>query len=287
MLFPLLYALSGVNLGRAWDNRTRCDQMLAVVVHVPKTGGVMLNHELEHYKFLSTVHLGLDDANGMMTQSAWVRNFACNRQQPLALTAEWRYQVIEDLGIPRLTSDVRLIAFVRSPLILARSMIEHEMRTADAVNASGKKTDLPRTPTEALLLAKLNHEQFTRKELLGGGSRGYNLINPQAHRLLPHHGDNITVMQLPELMKRLYYFVGVSELHWHSACVLEYRMFSSIYNDYSSWVAPFSKRCSCEVCLFTHDSNTSNKVVYSSEQLQVLSKLNAFDDILYSIQSTN
>lgn len=267
-----------------YQSSTKCNQTLYIHVHVPKTGGTTVYHRLATYKdFATTVCYPAFQqtcCGREPLQAVFARDFTCGKCS--VASAEWTFDRLLSIGLLRATSDARLITFVRNPLMEARSAIEHDIRRGRY------------------------HSVQEKLDMIAGKvpSQGYNVMEMQAHHLLPHTKPDdrssvfaVKANEVESFLARSYFFVGVSDWFFHSMCALEYKL--GLFQprecncapagsaprrlDAASRAKPVSGATPSYTAVASNvHSEIDANVTYSSAQLHQLNALLRMDGVLYS-----
>ena len=273
------------------------DSVLWVHVHIPKTGGTSLDMFFRSLSKNTTLpgvrccEAGPNDNSTQQYKVAMTAAMSCDY-----MAAEWSYATVVSLGLveplsgavasflqPGTSRRVKLITMVRSPQQLLRSMIEHNIRHAD------RHPGMPANASEAARQAWKNYYAFIRGAPQSG-VRGYNLVNPQAARLLPARGVGFAATDVEPFLRSTYAWVGVTDYMMLSMCALQYLLFKEHTRVPDMYL--LREKCSCAhndllVASYndqraTHDSGSSLGTQYTSEELRLFSTLNHFDGLVFA-----
>jgi hypothetical protein len=247
------------------------DDRLLLHLHVPKTGGgELLTKVLPRLSDAGAVgalcYRRLNGApplqiqccfNSRTAKRSWAAFAASYRPGACGVASgEWTYAEVAALG---LASRARVVTFVREPMSVARSIIDHDIKlTTQGIGA--KRFHFYESPREKLEL------------IAAGADRGIPLEDMQSRWLLP---DGLNEGDIAGFLRDAYFFVGVSDWYFHSECVFGHA------------IGAFdAARCRCANLAAERATPHKNQMratnVYTSADIGELAKLVARDGLLYA-----
>lgn len=280
-LLPLMVIACSFAIVQQWSNlqkalRFKLSESFHIFVHVPKTGGSEFNRLMtEQYADRNDTLCFpeyqsiccFNDYSARVRSKEFFAAFSNGKPRTCRIaSSEWTYTDLHAWGALRLPR-VQLSTFVRNPVMLLRSAVEHDIHFTKSFQQFNFYLTLS--------------EKFQQIASDLTVQRGIPIQNTLAKWLLPDEGRGhyTDPSVLESFLDQNYFFIGITEYFHQSMCLFQYKL--GVERD------SLAKQCVCNTSNTRSGVNSRNQqqlqgTNYTAYDVIKLFKLCSVDQILYA-----